>query len=426
MGKKVVIISVGKLKAAHWSSTNATQFLLRLFEGDKTHSFSNIKESDLDALMGLLKEFKVDIRKIPLCFDAKHWGSMSCEGQEIVFSKENDGIRFTIPHSSVTNIAPAGKADIQFDFEEPSEHFEGDYVQEIRFFVPPLDGMNQVEELHEEIMQKCDKRAGQSVADLGDFKFMMPSARYELQIFRDYLRLHGRSFDHNVKFKEIDQVFLVETPRSEALFVFGLVTPLRQGNTSFNYIVMQIMDGTTININVNLDAEEVTALSLPNSQAVYNPRDLLGKLVKFFTKKPIAVPCENFASDNKKHCMACTYRQSMGYLWILNKSFLYGARPVVHIPFTHISKIRVTPPPDGGRCFDLEVKVANGHSHEFSRIEKEDFQAFMEFAQKAGIQLQREGEIAQEQPIEEDDEDDDDQDSDWEPSSPAETKRKRR
>jgi len=220
------------------------------------------------------------------------------------------------------------------------------------------------------------KRGGQSIADLGDFKFFIPSARYELQIFREYLRLHGRSFDHNVKFKQIDNIFLVETPRLESYFIFGLIAPLRQGSTSFQHIVLQTMENDASNIEIKATEEELREMKLPlNGRVSESTREILGKLLKCITKKNIVLPCEEFQSDNGKHCIQCTYKQSMGFLWMMKKSFVYGPRPTVHVPYAHILGL-------GGE-YNAGVEGGEGTDAE-------------------------------------------DEDSDWEPSSPDQKKRKKR
>jgi len=403
--KQVTMIPTKEIGSMECLRINNTIYTVRIYMQDRTsHMFQGLKANDVELFESHLVRHvgsgihfnRWDDR---LATDAKHWGELQTADEALIFTtpSRNDSaeaplIRFSVPNDIMTNVTPAGKADLQIELEEPMEHYEGDYVQELRFWIPPIDGANQAEEVHQDLIEKCKKgKEAQSLIDFGDFKFHQPSARYEVQLFPEHIRLHGRSFDHCIKYKDIRHVFVLPTARAEMYFVFSLLAPLRQGQTSFSYVVMQMQNTDRVDATIRSSQDELMERKLPASGKVSGyVYDVLSMLLQTFGQKSITHPCRDFTSDNGKHCVGCTYRQSMGLLYPLEKGFLYGPRPVVYLPYTEVAYVSITPPADGTRSFDVDVKANSGQIFEFSRIDRVNYPTIIKFMRKIKVRIANE------------------------------------
>jgi len=404
--KQVTMIQTKEINKMECLRINNTMYMVRIYMRDRTsHMFQNLKASDVELLESHLSRqigsevpfMRNDDR---LASDGRHWGELNAGDEALIFTMPSRSdsadaplTRFSVPNDIMTNVTPAGKADLQIELEEPLEHYEGDYVQELRFWVPPLDGVNQAEELHLDLMEKCKKgKDAQSLIDFGNFKFLQPSARYEVQLFPEIIRLHGRSFDHCIKYKDIRHVFVLPTARAEMYVVFSLLAPLRQGQTSFAHVVMQMNNSDTIDATIRMGSvEELLEKKLSASGKVSGyAYDVLAMLLQTFGGRTIIHPCKEFKSDNGKHCVGCTYRQSMGLLYPLEKGFLYGPRPLVFLSYQDVAYVSITPPVDGTRSFDVDVKANSGQLFEFSRIERANYPVLVGFLRKIKVRLANE------------------------------------
>jgi structure-specific recognition protein 1 len=75
-------------------------------------------------------------------------------------------------------------------------------------------------------------------------------------------------------------------------FVLSLDKPVRQGNTSYPHLVMQIKKDTTEQIKVRLTPEQITELYEDKLKPEYdgNLHDIVAKVFKAITKVNIIIP----------------------------------------------------------------------------------------------------------------------------------------
>jgi structure-specific recognition protein 1 len=85
---------------------------------------------------------------------------------------------------------------------------------------------------------------------------LTPRGRYNIDMFQDFLRLRGKSYDYKIMYSSIIKLFLLLKPDEvHVMFVIGLDPPLRQGQTKYPFLVFQFVRDEEIDVDLNIDEE---------------------------------------------------------------------------------------------------------------------------------------------------------------------------
>ena len=110
-----------------------------------------------------------------------------------------------------------------FEFNTDVEKTKGDILCEMRFHVPnsEIDQENQNdnnsddEELtaskvfNQKIIQKADIGQTAVVASIQDLPMLIPRGNYSLDFYSNFAKLHGKTHDYKIMFKDINKIFLL-------------------------------------------------------------------------------------------------------------------------------------------------------------------------------------------------------------------------
>lgn len=98
----------------------------------------------------------------------------------------------------------------------------------------------------------------------------------------------------------------------------------------------------------------------------------------------------SYHSTNNQYAIACSNRATSGYLYPLDKGFLFVHKPAVHIRFDKIAFVnfaRMTGSAGISRSFDFEVEMKDGNTHHFSSLMKEDYNRLFEFVSEKHLRI---------------------------------------
>lgn len=68
--------------------------------------------------------------------------------------------------------------------------------------------------------------------------------------------------------------------------------------------------------------------------------------------------------------IGCAYKQAAGFLYPLEKGFVYVHKPPMYIRFEEISTVNFARSDVSTRSFDFEVELKAGVTHVFNSVEK--------------------------------------------------------
>lgn len=150
-------------------------------------------------------------------------------GQDLVFLIGNKAA-FEIPLPSVANSNIAGKTEVSLEFIQPDTPVKKtsknapDELMELRMYIPGTgqkdgeeegDDISAAQLFHDTIKEKADigQVTGESIVIFHEVLVSTPRGRYDIHMFPNFLRLHGKTYDYKVPYNTISRLFLL--PRAD-------------------------------------------------------------------------------------------------------------------------------------------------------------------------------------------------------------------
>lgn len=161
---------------------------------------------------------------------------------------------------------------------------------------PDNNNTNTAEFLREEIQKYANIGSlGDSFAILTEMPMITPRGRFDVQMLKGNLKIHGPSHDYKITYKNISKIFLL--PRQDGVhidLIVSLEKPLRQGNTTYPFLIFQCKKDVekTIELNLPEDKNEREAIlkdKIENSISgpIY---DIMARLFKAFVGVGVIIP----------------------------------------------------------------------------------------------------------------------------------------
>ena len=101
--------------------------------------------------------------------------------------------------------------------------------------------------------------AGEIVASIQDLPMVIPRGNYSLDFYSNFAKLHGKTHDYKIMFKDISKIFMLQKPDGvHVVYILHLSQPLRQGMTLHNFIAMNFEIEREANVRINLTPEEIS------------------------------------------------------------------------------------------------------------------------------------------------------------------------
>ncbi|CAH0395894.1 unnamed protein product [Bemisia tabaci] len=307
-----------------------------------------------------------------------NWGACKFNGPILTFEVDKKP-SFEIPLDKVSQCM-TGKNEVTIEFHQNEEAPVS--LMEMRFHIPPAElagAADPVEEFHDQVMQKASviSVSGDAIAIFREIPCVTPRGRYDIKMFQTFFQLHGKTFDYKIPMTTVQRLFLLpHKDGRQKFFVVSLDPPIKQGQTRYPFIVFTFnSDDEEISIELPLSEEELKEkydgkLSKELSGQTY---DVLGSIMKVMTNTKITVP-GNFIGASGTPAVGCSYKAAAGYLYPLERGFMFVHKPPMHIRFEEISSVNFARGAGSmTRSFDFEVSLKSGWVHTFSSIDKGEY-----------------------------------------------------
>ena len=193
----------------------------------------------------------------------------------------------------------------------------------------------------------------------------------------------------SLKYDDINRLFLLPKPDEvHMVFVIALDKPIRQGQQRYQYLVLQATkdpDEVTVNMGEEALQKEYGGELQPVMRGALS--NLIAKTFKVISRKKVFIPGK-FANANQQACVKCAVRANEGFLYPLEKQFVFIHKPTIIIRFNEIESVdfqRYAGGQGSTRNFDLQVNLkgslAQGQSRDytFSGIERKDYAGLFNF-----------------------------------------------
>ncbi|XP_075977913.1 structure specific recognition protein [Anticarsia gemmatalis] len=370
---------------------------LRVFLKNGTlHRYGGFKEGEQEKVAKFFKaNYNKDMLEKELSLKGWNWGTAKFNGAVLSFNVGTN-TAFEIPLHYVSQ-CNTGKNEVTLEFHQNDDTPVS--LMEMRFHIPASEvggEMDAVEAFHQQVMNKASviSVSGDAIAIFRELQCLTPRGRYDIKVFQTFFQLHGKTFDYKIPMSTVLRLFLLpHKDTRQMFFVVSLDPPIKQGQTRYHYLVLLF------------GIEEETSLELPFTEEELKEKyegkiskelsgptyEVLAKIMKVIINRRVTGPGD-FLGHHKTPAIACSYKAAAGYLYPLEKGFIYVHKPPVHIRFEEIASVNFA---RGGasstKSFDFEIALKSGSVHTFSSIEKGEYDKLFDYITSKKLHVKNTG-----------------------------------
>lgn len=420
-GDKIVTVTASDMRRATWIKAARGHQLRIHMKNNTVMKFDGFTRDDYEKLRDIVKpNYQLTLEQKDLSIKGWNWGTTDFQGNELLFNVSNKTM-FELPTAQIGNANLTSRAEVSLEFTLPEQQTNGkavngkhkdkgeDQLVEMRFYIPGTatkDGAEDQQEEEEEsaaalfleqIKDKADlgQVSGEGIILFTETLLLTPRGRYDIDMFPDFLRLRGKTYDYKLQYNHIIKLFLL--PKSDdvhVLFVIGLDPPLRQGQTRYPFLVLQFVKDEEMDAELNLDEETLSTKYEGKLQKQYEQPtyQVVSTLFRVLTGRKVTVP-GSFASSTGQQSVKASMKANEGFIYPLEKCFLFVAKQPSFIPHSEVSTAtfsRVGGGVSGSRTFDLRFVMKGGNDYQFSSINREEYQNLEEFIKGKKIKVKNE------------------------------------
>ena len=181
---------------------------------------------------------------------------MQSTGSDLAFLVSNK-TSFELPLQHVANSNIAGRTEVSLEFTNPASSSKKpvkgapDEMVEIRFFVPGTshrvrgsdagsqksdneeeDGeeVSAAQAFHDTVKEKAElgQVAGDMILSFEEVLVLTPRGRYDVDMFPEFLRLRGKTYDYKIVYTSISRLFLLPKDDLHVLFIVCITGIMRR------------------------------------------------------------------------------------------------------------------------------------------------------------------------------------------------------
>ncbi|KAF8132194.1 structure-specific recognition protein-domain-containing protein [Mycena galopus ATCC 62051] len=410
---EVVAIASADIKSAQWLRV-ARGFQLRVGLRDrKRDTFDGFKREDFKRVADLFKNhFQITVEEVDVSFKGWNWGVTDFRGPDLAFLVSGK-LGFELPLRNVANSNIAGRTEVSLEFAGSSSKTKpaGDEMTEIRFHVPGViskmkgsddgsqksdaegddDEVSAAQVFHDNIKETADigQVTGDMILSFEEVLVLTPRGRYDVDMFPDFLRLRGKTYDYKIIYTAISRLFLLPKDDQHVLFILGLNNPIRQGQTRYHYLVMQFTREEEITAELNMEEEEVAKYDRLKKNYEDPTFEVVSSVFRALAKKKI-IGSGSFQSRDGHPGIKVNLKAVQGDLFMLEKYIFFVSKQPVLIELSDVQQVvfsRVSQGSSAARTFDLKIVSKSGPEYMFVSINKEELEPTETYLKEKKIRI---------------------------------------
>ncbi|KAL2825308.1 FACT complex subunit pob3 [Aspergillus cavernicola] len=444
-GGDTFTLDSSNLGAAQWSKA-AKGFELKILS--RSSGVIQLDGFDQEDFERLSKAFKIwygiNVESREHALRGWNWGKAEFTKAELAFNVQNRPA-FEVPYSEISNTNLAGKNEVAIELSLSADPNDAnskpagstknrgkkaaagpDELVEMRFYIPGTavktdtglkeEGVKADEENGEEggeegeeqnaanlfyeiLMEKAEigDVAGDTFATFLDVLHLTPRGRFDIDMYESSFRLRGKTYDYKIQYTSIKKFFLLpKNDDTHTLIVLGLEPPLRQGQTRYPFLVMQLKLDEEISLELNMTDELLESRYKDKLETRYEEpiHQVITKVFRGLSGKKVIMPSKDFVSHHGHSGVKCSIKANEGLLYFLDKSLIFVPKPATYIQIENVATVtmsRVGGAVSASRTFDITVSLKAGMGeHQFSNINREEQQPLEEFFKAKNIRIKNE------------------------------------
>ncbi|KAH9259166.1 hypothetical protein BASA81_002786 [Batrachochytrium salamandrivorans] len=333
-----------------------------------------------------------------------------------------------IPLANASQIAAPGKNEVEIQYTPSTtlgaKAFE---LSTVRFYIPSEPTQPDEEDKNAEaeewrsrfktvsdMYDEQDEETLGLVCHIGEeiCDFVSPKGRYNLDLYRDFFRMRGKTYDFKIPYSHLVNIHLLDHPEQDAKFLMmTLNQAIRHGHQNVSHLVMVVEDEDT-ELELAMTSEELKekypeANLLPIMKGPM-PESVAKLLKGVSNKKVLIMPLTGFTAESnglgarKERCVKCNVKTNAGFLFPMKTALVFLHKPVLSIKYERIEAIEFKRNAStmSSDSFDLEVSYGEDGDKtkkvvEFTLIPRKQFDALRKFfVEQSTVKIKRKDELA--------------------------------
>ncbi|XP_058053810.1 FACT complex subunit Ssrp1 [Anopheles bellator] len=390
---KVEQINAGDIELLNYQRFVGSYGLRVFLKNGSLHRFLGFSGDEAKIADFVKKNYKLDMLEKELSMRGWNWGTVQFKGAVLSFDVENK-TSFEIPLNNVSQ-CNVGKNEVTVEFHRNDDAPVS--LMEMRFHIPTTESadIDPVEAFQENVMKQASviSVSGDAIAIFREIHCLTPRGRYDIKVFQTFFQLHGKTYDFKIPTSSVLRLFLLpHKDNRQMFFVISLDPPIKQGQTRYHFLVTLFQMDEETNIELPFSEEELKEkyedkLTKELSGPVY---EILGKIMKVIINRKLTGP-GSFVGHAGTPAIGCSFKAAAGYLYPLERGFIYVHKPPVHIRFEEIASVNFARSGGSTRSFDFEIELKTGTVHTFNSIEKEEYSKLFDFISSKKLHVKHTG-----------------------------------
>ncbi|KAE8378504.1 FACT complex subunit pob3 [Aspergillus bertholletiae] len=443
-GGETFTLDSSNIGAAQWSRAAKGYELKILSRSSGVIQLDGFDQEDFERLSKAFKIwYGINVESRENALRGWNWGKAEFTKAELSFNVQNR-TAFAVPYSEISNTNLAGKNEVAVELALNADGADAnaqpagstknrgrkaasgpDELVEMRFYIPGTvvktekgikeengeeengeegeeeegEEQNAANLFYEMLMEKAEigDVAGDTFATFLDVLHLTPRGRFDIDMYESSFRLRGKTYDYKIQYSSIKKFFLLpKNDDTHTLIVLGLDPPLRQGQTRYPFLVMQLKLDEEISLELNMTDELMETRYKDKLEPRYEEpiHQVVTKIFRGLSGKKVIMPSKDFVSHHGHSGVKCSIKANEGLLYFLDKSLIFVPKPATYIQIENIAIItmsRVGGAVSASRTFDITVSLKAGMGeHQFSNINREEQQPLEEFFKAKNIRFKNE------------------------------------
>jgi structure-specific recognition protein 1 len=389
-----VSVAAAEIVSLQWARGGRGQQIRVRLKGGSSLRFEGFRESDHAALEEFFKTaLGQNLERSNQALRGWSWGQIdfvSGGAPSLVFnagggkSVKNKASEleeaFEIPIGTVGNVQLPNKNELALDVnvDDTAGKMDEELV-ELRFYIPDEDD---AEALLNRIKARADTSAfaGETICSFNEVGISVPRGRFEVDMFPNHIKLHGKSTDFKILYSSIKRLFLLPKPDEVLVsFVMSLEPPIRQGNTMYPHIVFQFDTDQRLEVDLAISDEDLEKSyngKLSRTESGESWR-VFSKILKHLSKSPLHLP-KTFRTSKGSYAVRTALGANEGFLFFLESCCFFVNKPPTYTRFEDVDLVEFKRL-ELERRFDLSLQLSGGSSLLFTNIERTEFEVIFKF-----------------------------------------------
>ncbi|KAJ8906504.1 hypothetical protein NDN08_002997 [Rhodosorus marinus] len=413
-GSRQETVEKTELVRIEWFHGSRAQQLKCVLKGGLSVRFEGFREKDFDRVDDSIRKSNLladgaGLIRAKQASNGWNWGKVDVKGGSLNFrSDDKDVLDLTLGDVAQVNLNGSEELALEFHVDDTANPHD-ECLVEMRFRVKDSEEASRA---YEKIRLRSDTSsfAGDSLATFKEVPVIVPRGRYDVDLFQNYFKMHGKSYDFKVLYSSVSRLFLLPKPDEVHIaFVASIDPPIRQGNTHYPHIVFQFKTEQSTSVSINLSDEELQKKynGKLNKQEEGDSWRVFSKVMKQLSGRSLHTP-KTFVSHAEQHAVRTSLGPNEGYLFLLESSFFFVNKPPTYVRFDDVQIVKFKRM-DLERRFDLLVQTVQGQKLLFSNIDRPEFKHILKFLNDKNVPHERPEEKPGREviPMEEEDESED-------------------